>query len=277
MPAWSQAPDGHDGRPKVLVVEDSDVNQLVAQGMLEQLGYDVDLAVNGLEAVEAAGSGRYDAILMDCLMPVMDGYEATARIRSLPGAARSTTIVALTASAMTDDRVRCLEAGMDDYVSKPLDPAALAAALTRCRAVHPRLTPIVPPARLPQGGSPVLSGSDAVLDQAMLGRLRELGAPGDSSFFREILGLFLADAPRRMAGLGDALEAGHAAEAGRLAHSLKGSAANLGARRLAELCADLEAMGERGTLAGANGLFGAIQAEYRRVAEALTAELQPSA
>jgi CheY-like chemotaxis protein/HPt (histidine-containing phosphotransfer) domain-containing protein len=267
----ARAPASPDHRPRVLVVEDSKVNQLVTLGLLEQLGYDVDLAINGLEAVEAAASGRYDAILMDCLMPVMDGYEATARIRALPGAAHSTPIVALTASAMSDDRTRCLEAGMDDYVSKPLDPPALAAALARCRATRPRLTPIGPPATpasLAHGGAP---GSDAVLDRAVLGRLQELG----ESFFRELIGLFLDDVPRRLVGIVEALEAGDATGAGRFAHSVKGSAANLGAGRLADLCAELEAMGDAGTLPGASGLFNGIQAEYRRVADALNAELHP--
>jgi CheY-like chemotaxis protein len=118
---------------RVLLVEDSPVNQLVARGMLERLGYVVETADNGEEAVAAARSGRYDVVLMDCLMPVMDGYEATERIRRLEGWAAKVPIVAVTASAAPADRDRCLSAGMTDYVAKPLDPAALAAALERCR------------------------------------------------------------------------------------------------------------------------------------------------
>ena len=262
-----------EGRPKVLVVEDSEVNQLVALGMLENFGYEVDLAVNGLEAVRAVMSDRYDVILMDCLMPVMDGYEATARIRSLGGPERATPIVALTASAMTDDRSRCIDAGMDDYVSKPLDPAALAAALARCRSAGPKVKPIVAEgqalAALPRRGA----GRDGVLDQAMLDRLRDLGEPGDTTFFREIVKLFLDDAPRRLSGLGDAIGTGEAAEAGRFAHSIKGSAANLGASGLVGLCRDLESALASGSVAGAGELFAAIRAEYGRVADALSAEL----
>ncbi|CAN5885731.1 hypothetical protein BH23ACT12_BH23ACT12_01880 [soil metagenome] len=110
---------------KVLLVEDSYVNQLVATGMLEKLGYRVSLSTNGAEAVRMAAEEPYDVILMDCLMPVMDGYEATQRIRRLEGPAGSVPVVALTASAMAGDRERCLEAGMDAYLSKPLNPQDL--------------------------------------------------------------------------------------------------------------------------------------------------------
>jgi PAS domain S-box-containing protein len=119
---------------RVLLVEDSKVNQLVAGLMLEELGYQVDIRVNGAEAVEAVKENEYVAVLMDCLMPVMDGYEATAQIRRLDEPSRHTPIVAVTATAMAGDREKCLLAGMDDYVSKPLEQQALAAALARCIA-----------------------------------------------------------------------------------------------------------------------------------------------
>ena len=128
-PAVATVPAG----AHVLLADDAHINRLVGVALLERLGCVVDVAANGIEAVDAALRTRYDAILMDCLMPVMDGYEATGRIRGLEGG-RHTPIVALTASAMVGDRERCLAAGMDDYLSKPLDRAALAAALARCLA-----------------------------------------------------------------------------------------------------------------------------------------------
>jgi len=111
-----------------------DENALQETLSLERLGYSVGVVANGAEAVDAVKHTRYDAVLMDCLMPVMDGYKATDRIRHLEDAASRTPIIALTASAMTGDREKCLAAGMDDYVSKPLDRSALALAgvLARC-------------------------------------------------------------------------------------------------------------------------------------------------
>jgi PAS domain S-box-containing protein len=118
---------------RVLVVEDNAANQMVVQVMLQKLGYSVDVAADGEQALARLGQERYDGILMDCQMPVLDGYETSRRIRagSGPGSASALPIIALTAYAMPDDRAKCLAAGMNDYVSKPIDPAELRAALTR--------------------------------------------------------------------------------------------------------------------------------------------------
>jgi PAS domain S-box-containing protein len=119
---------------RVLLADDARINQLVGVAMLERLGCRVDVVTNGAEAVDAVLGNHYDVVLMDCLMPVMDGYEATARIRSAEEGCRRTPIIALTASAMVGDRERCLAAGMDDYLAKPLDRAALAGVVARCQA-----------------------------------------------------------------------------------------------------------------------------------------------
>ncbi|MEX2586770.1 MAG: ATP-binding protein [Actinomycetota bacterium] len=129
-PSVSGAGNGRS-QGRVLLVEDSEVNQMVARSMLEALGYEVDLRTNGADAVAAATDNDYIAILMDCLMPVMDGYEATRQIRRQEGASRHTPIIALTASAMAGDRERCLLAGMDEHLPKPIDQQTLAEALAQ--------------------------------------------------------------------------------------------------------------------------------------------------
>lgn len=123
--------EAHDQPGKVLVVEDNEINQLVAVGVLNQYGYPVDVANNGQEALAKTAETDYELILMDVLMPVMDGYDTTRELRRREGGTRHIPIVAMTAIAQQADRDRCLEAGMDDYIAKPFTPADLAAVLAR--------------------------------------------------------------------------------------------------------------------------------------------------
>ncbi len=241
---------------RVLVAEDNEVNQKVAVRILERLGYRVDVADNGREAVEAVARTRYDAVLMDGQMPEMDGFEATAKIRESEGNGRRTPIVAMTASAMQGDREKCLAAGMDDYVAKPISPDAMEAMLARW----------VPRAPV----EAVEEETVSPLDPAMLENLRAID--GDGSLLIELIDTFQRIAPLRIAALNKASAKGSAPSLERAAHSFLGSCANLGARHLADLCARLEHMGRAGSTTGARELISTLEQEYTVVQEALLEE-----
>ncbi len=243
---------------RLLVAEDSPVNQQVALGVLASLGYAADVVANGLEAVKASERGHYAAILMDCQMPEMDGYTATREIRAREREGGHIPIIALTADVVTDARVKSLAAGMDDYVTKPINPEELATALERW-------VPVVPQHR-PSG--PEAKASEGPLDHAVLDRLRSLEktTPG---LLKNVAGLFLQDMPPRLEDLRDAMLKDDAARLARLAHAMKSSAANLGARGMAAICADVEAQAEAGNLASAPARVSDLGDEFERVRAAL--------
>jgi PAS domain S-box-containing protein len=237
---------------RVLLVEDNPVNQLVAEGILDSLGYAVVLAENGREAVAlfAEDPDGVDAVLMDCQMPVMDGFDATRSIRAMEEPERRVPIIALTAAAVAGERERCLDAGMDDFLTKPVDVTALRAALLRWVAATPEDRGDDEPGRA--GGVEGIGGVGGVdrqvLDPDRLEELVDLD-PGDPSLLLRFIGRFGANARAVLADLYLARESGAAHDVGRLAHGLKGSAANLGAHRLATVCKQLEDLGDEGVLA----------------------------
>ena len=144
-PRNSSPPPGANSAARLLLVEDNAVNQLVASRMLQRLGFNVEFATDGKKAVEMVAANRYDLVFMDCQMPVMDGYQATEQIRRTEPPDRHAVIVAMTANAMQTDRERCLESGMDDYVSKPINKSEIVAVLKRHL-----------PAALPEPTEPIL-------------------------------------------------------------------------------------------------------------------------
>jgi two-component system, sensor histidine kinase and response regulator len=240
-------------RGRVLVAEDNEINRKVAVRSLERLRYKAAMARNGQEAVEACMLRTYDAILMDVQMPVMDGFEATARIRAYE-APRHTPIIAVTAGAMPGDRERCLSAGMDDYVAKPLDIEQLEAKLRRW-IPGPEDTAPVPlgegspappgeaappePTRLDARRKARAAGGDVPLDPRVLSELRDLG--GDQrDLLGEVVDLFLRTAPDRLQSLAGALGRGDEGAVRFNAHALRSSAGTVGAVRLGGMCTRLE-------------------------------------
>jgi PAS domain S-box-containing protein len=257
MPAPVRPPT----RAHVLLVEDNDINRTVALGVLAKLGYSADVAANGLEALERLSGASYAAVLMDCQMPEMDGYTATRELRLREGSARHTPIIAMTASALAEDRERCLAAGMDDYVSKPVRLDDLDATMSRWLD-QPRSAPEAQ--RPDQEGELVQSSIERRLDQ-----LRGPDPAEDEPFLSELIGSFLAEAPVYVGELAGAVARGDAAALGETAHTLKGAAGNLGATRLAALCEELEALGRGGRPRSAGPIIERLRAEFDLVRDAM--------
>lgn len=248
-PVPRPAPKVRPGR--ILLAEDNPVNQRVARAMLEHLGFDVDVVADGAEAVKAATGAEYQAILMDCQMPDLDGYEATTEIRRLQGASPRVPIIAVTASAMKSDKQRCLAAGMDDYLPKPLTLKALASMLDRW--------------------APDETGPEPqpVLDAEIVGRLARMGEATDEDLVGQLATLFLTDSNLRIVELRQAVAGDNAHAVAQSAHTLRGASAILGATELARLCAALEMSGAADDLIGGGEQLEAVEAELERVRTAL--------
>ena len=252
----------------VLVVDDNATNQKVAVRMLEMLGHRADVAASGLEAVDACARVPYDLVLMDCRMPLMDGYDATRAIRESAGADDRTPIVAMTASALPADRQRCLEAGMDDYLSKPVRLADLAAAVDRwlrtrgpeCGAADGRDRTTVPSGRTSGDGQPVL-------DDAHVDGLRSLG-PG---FLAQLVPVFVSGAQECLQALRAAVSDGDAGALASAAHALVGSAANMGGLRVAAVSRRMETAARAGSLDRATADLAELEAELATMIEAVSA------
>ena len=254
---------------RVLLAEDNAVNRRVALKTLEKLGYRADAVENGAEAVEALAARRYDVVLMDVQMPEVDGLEATRMVRDPASAVldHAVPVVALTAHARAEDREQCLAAGMDDYLSKPIRPDELAAVLSRW--TQPDAADEEALGRSVAAAGPEPAGvAPPAFDPAVL--LDLLG--GDREAVAEILAEYDADAPRQLAELREAVAAGDAERVRRLAHTLKGASANVGAEALRGAALRLEQAAAAGDLAGGEALVATMDAELERALDAARAE-----
>jgi PAS domain S-box-containing protein len=218
---------------RVLVVEDNRFNQEVALAVLKRAGLPADLAVDGQQALRMAEACQYDLVLMDLQMPVMDGFEATRALRELP-AYRKTPILALTANAFGETRAACLAAGMDDHIAKPVTPQRLCETLMRWLPHAAVAEPAATPQSVPAGLLASLGGIEG-FDPAV-----GLALMGDEDAFACLLRQFIAAHEDGMPGLDNALVTGQRDRARRMVHSLKGSAAAIGARMLQQLAATCE-------------------------------------
>jgi CheY-like chemotaxis protein len=248
---------------RVLVVEDNKVNQEVALRQLQKLGYQVDVAWNGSEAVKAVSNCDYAVVLMDCQMPVMDGYEATSEIRKNEEGRRRTPIVAMTANAMEGEREKCLKAGMDDYISKPAQSNLLWEILNKWTSngeIHASATP----SSACGARANIQEKSDG---ESVRSRLNELGEEFGAELVHNLIELFIPDTETRFASIRESIMLEDWKNLHRESHGLKGSAANLGAHTLAKMARHLEHQA---------GLISAGEAKQTLVEmESLWVELKP--
>lgn len=248
--------------PVILVADDVPINQVVAKRMVERSGYQADVVANGREAVEAVTENSYAAVLMDCHMPELDGYEAAREIRRGEGGAAHVPIIAVTAASVGGERERCLDAGMDDYLSKPLRSHALEETLTRWIPPEPGPAPGAPTDAQPH--TPETPEPD-VLDEAVVAEIESLG----EDLLAELITIFFGAAPSQVLALDRAVERGDTASVAQVAHAVKAASVSVGAPRVSRIAAELELMAKGGGLDGAHSLLDRLRFSLQEASEAL--------
>jgi len=259
---------------RVLVVEDQPLNREVAIGMLTSLGLEVETAHHGQQALDIIQTRSFDAILMDCEMPVMDGFSATRALRSSEPAGLHVPIIALTADVTSAGRAACLAAGMDDHLAKPFRREALHSILARWLAASREGSVSSAPAR-----SAAASASPAVplLDGATLDALRALPRNGLKDMLTHIGELYLVDSRGLISAIEQSLQADNGAELARAAHAWRSYNGNVGAVALAQLCRELEDAARAGNFAAARAVYAQIHALHHRVRDELQHEMRKTA
>ena len=290
---------------RILIAEDNPVNQEMALALLETLGCQAELAVNGREAIAAVTRGHYDLILMDCQMPVLDGFAATEAIRrwEQEQSKPRLPIIALTANVVKGFREECLAAGMDDYLAKPFEQSQLIAILDhwlRRADTLPVATPATRPAKpmaltvpikqIPRATQPSLATipkptkqrspavslepAVAVLDESVLAKIRALQQPGAPNLQVKIINLYLQTSATSLEALRAAITGKDSDALYQTAHTLKSSSANVGAMRVAALCKELEQRGRAKQLADVDRLLAELEADYLLVQRVLQTHLE---
>jgi PAS domain S-box-containing protein len=279
------SPDEADISPhgvRILLAEDNAVNRKVALSQLSKLGYRADVVVNGREVLEALSVSNYELILMDCQMPIMDGYEATSEIRRREtGGPTRTIIIALTAHALAGERSKCLAAGMDDYMSKPLKRDELAGMLERWIPHTNEANPTTlqtPVASSRSGrdrrGPPPRRSRVQIIDLSVLESFRDIQQEGGADLVSELIHLYINDTRTRLVQMRTAVKERNTKKLQTIAHSLKGSSSNLGTRGMSALCLELEKTLIHEGVDGAWAVLKKLDEEFERVEPALASELQ---
>ena len=276
LPERAMTQDAHPSSPaakstRILVAEDNVINQMVTLGQLQKLGYCADLAVNGLEVLIALRKADYGIILMDCQMPEMDGYEATRRIRADQSLARQPRIIAVTAHAMAGDSAKCLAAGMDDYISKPVKLEDLGAKIARWESASGEGETAPGAAMPPASPEP---GLPPALDRERLETLKELDMEGDAGFLLSLLETFRHSARADIDAMREALARGAFEKLCDKAHSLKGSSRNIGAEGIGNICQEMEAAADARAKEDAAELLERLSAEFARAEEEIAREIR---
>ncbi len=252
VPAQPSRRHAHDvpmtERTRILVVEDNPVNQLVATGILESLGYAVEISPDGAHALDVLATTTFGAILMDVQMPVLDGYATTRTVREREGGQTHVPIIAMTAAAVDGERERCLEAGMDEFLTKPIEPAILAAVLGRWVTTAEEPMPDTSRDAFPP--TPPIPG----LDTERLDMLRDLD-PGDTTYLDRAIGNFQVNSVAAVDAIRDLVAAGDVPGLKATAHKIAGSALNLGVPRAGQTARALELLADTGTVEGAGPLL----------------------
>ena len=260
---------------RILLVEDNLANQEVTLGMLSFLGCKADIAENGQKGLDAIAAREYDLVLMDCQMPVMDGYAATLalRAREKETGGKHLTVVALTANAMQGDSDSCLAAGMDDYLSKPFTIRKLGDIVSKWISVEPKGSggPVEAQAESAVSAKPPISP----IDKTVIDGIRELEGDGNHGFLERVINLFLPGASRLVEEVLSSAEKGDSDSLLRAVHTLKSSSANVGATRLSDICRNIEGKVRKGEpIAAGDPLLSNIEGEFRSVREALSGILE---
>jgi CheY-like chemotaxis protein/HPt (histidine-containing phosphotransfer) domain-containing protein len=250
---------------RILVAEDNPVNQDVAVGLLQSLGCRVVTAPNGRSAVQSFAQEKFDLVLMDCEMPIVDGLEATRRIRQLEELETAqdthTPIIALTAHALADIHESCIAAGMNDFLTKPFDESQIVSALRRW------IGPLEREAkeRVDAADKPV----SATIDVAAIAAIRAMDSKGGDTLLKNVVAKFLATSPALVTTVREKFAAGDAEAVWRTAHSLKSSAGALGAKLLAQRCAAIEKTAREKGLDGVKDIVDTLETEFNAAAEQL--------